>query len=254
MLPLAAALQLSALRSAPRRAAVSPQMGLLDGLKTPQTVGEAKDAFQKAYGRPVGTIEQVFVQEILSLSQMAIVASNYEYSRVWSAGFQGLCEIFLSGCKTDGDREAIRSSMCIGLGMDPSKVKRDAEEVIAQVSDGMTEEQLFELSDLKKIAAKGNFKYTYVLGTGLVKMMQAVNVEPGEASIDRWCEKLNLRPNAFKRDWTYYQSAVGKLDAAKEMMLQMQVSAKRQEAARLAKKAEAAAKEAEDAEAAETAA
>ena len=59
MLPLAAALQLSALRSAPRRAAVSPQMGLLDGLKTPQTVGEAKELFQKSYGRPVSTIEQV---------------------------------------------------------------------------------------------------------------------------------------------------------------------------------------------------
>ena len=37
------------------RRAVSVQMGL----KTPQTVGDAKEAFQEAYGRPVTNVLQV---------------------------------------------------------------------------------------------------------------------------------------------------------------------------------------------------
>jgi len=226
-------------------------VGLQMGLKTPQTVGDAKEAFQEAYGRPVTNVLQGFVQEMITSTQFALVAPSYEYSRVFSVGFDKLCGIFLQASPSEADREAIRSSMCIGLGMDPKMVKKDAEALLA-AAQGMTEEQLFEAADLKKIIAKeGSFKYTYTFGAGLICLMEAVGTEPGPEAIDSWCERLGMKSNAFKRDYQYYLDSVKKMDGVKEMMLQMQVAAKRAEATRLAEKAAKAAKEAEEAEAAE---
>lgn len=222
-------------------------------LSMPQTVGEAKEAFQASYGKPVGTTAQGFVGEMLSSTQFVMVRETYEYSRIWSVGFDKLCGVFLQGLPNDADREAVRSSMCIGLGMEPSMVTKDAEQLNAAAS-GMTEDAFFESDDFKKVAAKDGFKYCYTFGAGLICMMEAVGVEPGEEAIDKWCEKLGLPTKAFKRDYAYFKSSVEKMEGVKEMMLQMQVAAKRSEAKRLADKADKAAKEAAEAEAAEAAA
>ena len=80
--------------------------------------------------------------------------------------------------------------------------------------------------------------------------MEAVDVEPTDEAIDEWCGSMKIGSNTLKRDYAYYKDSIKKLEGAKEMMLQMQAAGKRNEAARLKKKADEAEKEAAEAAAA----
>jgi len=241
--------RLPAQRVAPaaRRAVAAPLMGFV-----PQNVGEAKVKFQESYGRPTNVAVQGFVQEMLTSTQCVLITPTYEYSRVFSVGFDSLCTVFLAASPSEEDKLALRSSMLKGLGFDPATVQKDAEQ-LTESATGLSEEALFETDDFKKIAAKENFKYSYTFGAGLISLMQTVGVEPGDEAIDRWCEKLGMKSNTLKRDYAYFKDSMQKMEDVKEMMVQMKISAKRQEAARLAEKAKKAEKEAEEAEAAEKA-
>merc|ERR1719247_1852420 len=91
-------------RAAPAaRRALFARMGFV-----PQNVGEAKVKFQESYGRPTSMAVQGFVQEMLTSTQCALISPSYEYSRVFSVGFEKLCGVFLAACPSDADREAIR--------------------------------------------------------------------------------------------------------------------------------------------------
>ena len=59
----------------------------------PRTVGEAKEAFQQAYGAPVGSMAQGFVNEMLTSVTLATVTPSYKYSRIFAVGFETLCEV-----------------------------------------------------------------------------------------------------------------------------------------------------------------
>jgi len=213
----------------------------------PANVDQVKKQFNAAYGRPVGGVAQGFVSEILQSTCFALQSPKYAYSRIYAVGYEELCKAFLEGCPSDEDREAIRSSMLIGLGMDPAKVQRDAEELLA-LAEGMAEAELLETADFKDVAAIDGFKYTYTFGAGLITLMPVVKTEPSNESIERWCSALKIGAR-LQTDYAYYKSSLEKVGQAKEMMLQMQVASKRAEAKRLAAKAEAAAKEAEEEEA-----
>ena len=210
-------------------------------------VDEAKKAFQAAYGRPVGPTAQGFVSELLQSTCFAIQTPSYEYSRIFAVGYEALCKEFLQGCPNDADREALKTSMAYGLGMEYSVLARDAESLTSSASS-MSEAELLASKDFKAVADKGNFKYTYTFGAGIIALMGTVGVEPGAESIDKWCGELSMGPNVLKRDYDYYKTSVEKMSQVKDMMLQMQVSAKKAEAKRLAEKAEKAAKEADAAE------
>ena len=75
-------------------------------------------------------------------------------------------------------------------------------------------------------------------------------VEPSEEVVARWAEALGVSGARLRKDWLFFESAVEKLGEVRQMMTEMQASAKRKEANKLKEAAEAAAKEADDAEAA----
>lgn len=109
----------------PTRGPRSPRFSLLSS----QTVGDAKVAFQQAYGRPVGGVQQGFVAELLTSSVVAMVSPSYLPSRVTSVGFEALCKEFLTGAVSDEEREKLRTSLIYGLGQDASSVSREATEM-----------------------------------------------------------------------------------------------------------------------------
>ena len=49
--------------------------------EVPRTVGEAKAAFQAAYGKPTPTLAQGFVGELLTSVTLATVHPTYAYNR-----------------------------------------------------------------------------------------------------------------------------------------------------------------------------
>jgi len=217
--------------------------------ETPKDVGEAKKRFQDAYGKILSMPSQAFVNNML-MQQVAMIPPNYEYSRVFSVGFESLCSAFLpSTCSSPESAEEARRALYVGLGMDPDKCKADSEALLA-LAAGKTEDELLATEDFAKIKS-ADFKYSYQFGAGLLAMMKAVGTEPSAEAISRWCGALELDSSAtLTRDWEYFESQIVKVEGIQEMLLQMTAASKRTEAERLKAKAEAAAKEAAEAEAA----
>ena len=89
----------------------------------PRTVGEAKAAFQEAYGKPVTTLAQSFVSEMLTAVTLATAVPSYKYSRVFAVGFEALCDSFLSSIPNEAQRNELRDCMCTALELDGKKVE-----------------------------------------------------------------------------------------------------------------------------------
>jgi len=231
-----------------RRAAVGPSAMASLPLGTPENVGVAKKRFQESYGKILSMPAQAFVNNML-MQQVALIAPNYQYSRVFAVGFESLCTVFLpSTCSTPENAEQARRALYAGLGMDPDQCKADSESLLS-LAAGKTEADLLESEDFAKIK-EADFKYSYQFGAGLVALMKAVGTEPSADAISRWCTALDLNANAtLTRDWEFYESQIVKLEGLKEMLLQMTAASKRNEADRLKAKAAEAAKEAAEAEA-----
>jgi len=220
-------------------------------MKTPADIGEAKVAFQNAYGRnniPSQPV-QSFINSMLT-QQFALVAPTYRYSRIYAVGFETLCTAFLEGTARDAkDGEEVRTSLYVGLGMDAAECKADADALLA-LAAGKTEEELLASDDFQQVKA-APFKYSLQFGSGLVALMKVVDVKPSAESIQRWCDALDL-PNAASctRDFEYFETQMRKLETFQEMLLQMKGASKRREAEQLKAKAAKAAEEASAAEAA----
>merc|ERR1719440_449029 len=112
----------------------------------------------------------------------------------------------------------------------------------------MTEAELLAADDLKAIADKPDFKYSYPLGAGLLALMALVGEEPSKEVIERWCTALGLPSSRLTKDWEFFEDASRKLVEVRQMMMEMKAAGKRKEAQKLKDAAEKAAKEADEAE------
>ena len=121
---------------------------------TPSNVGEAKVAFQAAYGRPVNGPMQGFVGEMLTSASLAMVVPSYKPSRVFYLGIDSLCTVFL---EESTEKDALYNALCAGLGLNAEKMKAEAG-TLAAFATGKTEDELFAGEDLS--ASKGHLRHT----------------------------------------------------------------------------------------------
>jgi len=182
----------------------------------PKTIGEAKAAFQKKYGRPVNKFVQGFVNEMLASVTLAVMKPRFQRSKVFSLGFEALCETFLESVNQEEKKE-LHDALCMAVGFDPKMVRKEAENLEA-FANGKTEDELLAAEELKAIAAAGNFKYSYPLGAGLLTLMPMVGVEPSDEAIERWCTQLNLPASRLQKDWTLYVDAQRRMAEGRLML------------------------------------
>lgn len=208
----------------------------------PRTVGDAKAAFQQVYGAPVPSMGNSFVNEMLTSVTLATVTPSYKYTRIFAVGFEALCDSFLVALPTEEMRVKIHDSMCEALELDAKQLKSDAA-ALKEAVTGISEEELLALPDFKEIA-EGDFKYSYPFGAGLLTLMPLVNAPPTPEVIDRWCSALGMSSIRLQKDWTFFEKAVQQMAEGRQMLMEMQASAKRKEAKALQEKADKAAADA----------
>ena len=74
-----------------------------------------------------------------------------------------------------------------------------------EVVKGCTAAELLQSDDLAAVSQRpGGFKFSYAFGVGLTILMRKVGDTPNTATINRWCEALNLKSaNSLERDYVY---------------------------------------------------
>ncbi|KAF3443823.1 hypothetical protein FNV43_RR13513 [Rhamnella rubrinervis] len=192
------------------------------------TVAETKLNFLKAYKRPIPSIYNSVLQELIVQQHLMRYKRTYSYDPVFALGFVTVYDQLMDGYPSDEDREAIFQAYINALNEDPEQYRADAKK-LEEWARGQTASSLIDFSSkegevegiLKDIAeragGKGNFSYSRFFAVGLFRLLELANAsEP--TILEKLCTALNINKRSVDRDLDVYRNLLSKLVQAKELL------------------------------------
>ncbi|KAL0399996.1 UNVERIFIED_CONTAM: protein THYLAKOID FORMATION1, chloroplastic [Sesamum radiatum] len=92
-------------------------------LSDPPTVSETKSNFLKAYKRPIPSIYNTVLQELIVQQHLMRYKRSYQYDPVFALGFVTVYDQLMEGYPSDEDREAIFKAYIEALNEDPAQYR-----------------------------------------------------------------------------------------------------------------------------------
>ncbi|KAI3457288.1 hypothetical protein Pfo_013951 [Paulownia fortunei] len=192
------------------------------------TVSETKLNFLKAYKRPIPSIYNTVLQELIVQQHLMRYKRLYQYDPVFALGFVTVYDQLMEGYTSDEDREAIFKAYIEALNEDPSQYRADAQKleewarsqsasslVDFASRDGEVEDILKDVS--ARAGSKGSFSYSRFFAVGLFRLLELANAtEP--TILDKLCAALNVNKKSVDRDLDVYRNLLSKLVQAKELL------------------------------------
>ncbi|XP_010924048.1 protein THYLAKOID FORMATION1, chloroplastic [Elaeis guineensis] len=194
----------------------------------PPTVSETKSNFLKSYRRPIPSIYNSVLQELLVQHHLMRYKRTYQYDPVFALGFVTVFEQLMEGYPSNDDRDAIFRAYIQALKEDPEQYRCDAQklEEWAQAQnanslvdfssrEGEVEDILKNISE--RAQGKGNFSYSRFFAIGLFRLLELANAtEP--TILEKLCGALNINKRSVDRDLDVYRNLLSKLVQAKELL------------------------------------
>ncbi|XP_010904849.1 protein THYLAKOID FORMATION1, chloroplastic [Elaeis guineensis] len=194
----------------------------------PPTVAETKLNFLKSYKRPIPSIYNSVLQELLVQHHLMRYKRTYQYDAVFALGFVTVFEQLMEGYPGNDDRDAIFSAYIQALKEDPEQYRCDAQKleewaraqnantlVDFSSREGEVEDILKNISE--RAQGKGNFSYSRFLAIGLFRLLELANAtEP--TILEKLCAALNINKRSVDRDLDVYRNLLSKLVQAKELL------------------------------------
>lgn len=87
------------------------------------TVAETKSNFLKAYKRPIPSIYNTVLQELIVQQHLMRYKRTYRYDPVFALGFVTVYDQLMDGYPSDEDREAIFQAYIKALNEDPEQYR-----------------------------------------------------------------------------------------------------------------------------------
>ncbi|XP_057460870.1 protein THYLAKOID FORMATION1, chloroplastic-like [Actinidia eriantha] len=191
-------------------------------------VSETKLNFLKAYKRPIPSIYNTVLQELIVQQHLMRYKRTYRYDAVFALGFVTVYDQLMDGYPSDEDREAIFQSYIKALNEDPEKYRDDAKK-LEEWARAQNASSLVSFSSregevegiLKDIAeragGKGSFSYSRFFAVGLFRLLELANAsEP--TILEQLCAALNINKRSVDRDLDVYRNLLSKLVQAKELL------------------------------------
>eukprot|EP00252_Welwitschia_mirabilis_P027929 TRINITY_DN9820_c0_g1_i1.p1 TRINITY_DN9820_c0_g1~~TRINITY_DN9820_c0_g1_i1.p1 ORF type:complete len:315 (-),score=66.55 TRINITY_DN9820_c0_g1_i1:529-1473(-) len=192
------------------------------------TVAETKSTFLKAYKKPIPSIYNNFIQELLVQQHLMRYKRTYQYDPVFALGFVTVFNQLMDGYPSDEDREAIFKAYINALKEDPIQYRSDAKmlEEWASVQDantivefhsrdGEVEGKLKDISERAK--TKKNFNYSRFFAIGLFRLLELANATDPTV-LEKLCAALNISKPSVDRDLDTYRNILSKLVQSKELL------------------------------------
>lgn len=192
------------------------------------TVSETKMNFLKAYKRPIPSIYNTVLQELLVQHHLMKYKRTYRYDAVFALGFVTVYDRLMEGYPGDEDREAIFQAYIKALNEVPDQYRADAQK-LEEWARGQNPSTLVDFSSregevesiLKDIAeragSKENFSYSRFFAIGLFRLLELANAtEP--TVLEKLCAALNVNKKSVDRDLDVYRNLLSKLVQAKELL------------------------------------
>ncbi|KAK9284696.1 hypothetical protein L1049_023872 [Liquidambar formosana] len=192
------------------------------------TVSETKLNFLKAYKRPIPSIYNNVLQELIVQQHLMRYKRTYRYDAVFALGFVTVYDQLMEGYPSDEDRDAIFQAYIKALNEDPEQYRKDAQS-LEEWARAQTPSSLVEFPSregevegiLKDIAeravGKGSFSYSRFFAIGLFRLLELANAtEP--TILEKLCAALNINKRSVDRDLDVYRNLLSKLVQAKELL------------------------------------
>ncbi|XP_061346725.1 protein THYLAKOID FORMATION1, chloroplastic-like [Gastrolobium bilobum] len=192
------------------------------------TVSETKLNFLKTYKRPIPSIYNTVLQELIVQQHLMRYKRSYRYDPVFALGFVTVYDQLMEGYPSDEDRDAIFQAYIQALKEDPAEYRKDAQKLEewarAQNSTSLVEFSSKEgevegiLKDIAERArGKGEFSYSRFFAVGLFRLLElAKATEP--TILEKLCAALNIDKRSVDRDLDVYRNLLSKLVQAKELL------------------------------------
>uniref|UniRef100_A0A803QK60 Protein THYLAKOID FORMATION1, chloroplastic n=1 Tax=Cannabis sativa TaxID=3483 RepID=A0A803QK60_CANSA len=191
------------------------------------TVADTKLNFLKSYKRPIPSVYNSVLQELLVQQHLIKYKKSYSYDPIFALGFVTVYDQLMDGYPSDEDREAIFQAYIKALNEDPEKYRADSQKLEewarAQNSSSLVEFSSKEgeveeiLKDISERAANGNFSYSRFFAVGLFRLLELSNAtEP--TILEKLCTALNINKRSVDRDLDVYRNLLSKLVQAKELL------------------------------------
>ncbi|XAR55452.1 hypothetical protein NMG60_11035523 [Bertholletia excelsa] len=192
------------------------------------TVSETKLNFLKAYKRPIPSIYNTVLQELIVQQHLMRYKRTYRYDAVFALGFVTVYDQLMEGYPSDEDREAIFQSYIKALNEDPDQYRNDAKK-LEEWARAQNASSLVNFSSregevegiLKEIAGiagdRESFSYSRFFAIGLFRLLELANAtEP--TILEQLCAALNINKRSVDRDLDVYRNLLSKLVQAKELL------------------------------------
>ncbi|GMP67076.1 hypothetical protein CsSME_00027190 [Camellia sinensis var. sinensis] len=192
------------------------------------TVSETKLNFLMAYKRPIPSIYNTVLQELIVQQHLMRYKRTHRYDAVFALGFVTVFDQLMEGYPSDEDREAIFQAYINALKEDPDQYRNDAKK-LEEWARAQNASSLINFSSsegeveglLKDIAARaggeGSFSYSRFFAIGLFRLLELANAsEP--TILEQLCAALNINKRSVDRDLDVYRNLLSKLVQAKELL------------------------------------
>ncbi|CAI5470946.1 unnamed protein product [Closterium sp. Yama58-4] len=218
----------------------------------PPVVADTKAAFLKAYPKPIPSIYNTVIQEILVQQHLTRYNRTYKYDPVLALGFVTVFDQLMDGYPSPAERDAIFKAYVEALNESPKTYRDDAAR-LEQWAAGLTADDLIDinnrdgdversLKDIAERAKAGTFHYSRFFAVGLFRLLEITkSSEP--ATLQKLCEALGINQMSVNRDLDVYRGLLSKLTQAKELLqdfLQREKARKEEREREKAQKAQAA--------------
>ncbi|GFQ07208.1 protein thylakoid formation 1 chloroplastic [Phtheirospermum japonicum] len=192
------------------------------------TVYQTKSNFLKAYKRPIPSIYNTVLQELIVLQHLMRYKKSYRYDPVFALGFVTVYDQLMDGYPSDEDRDAIFKAYIEALNEDPVQYRADAQKleewaraqspnslVDFTSRDGEIENILKDISE--RAGSEGKFSYSRFFAVGLFRLLELANASD-PTILDKLCAALNVNKKSVDRDLDVYRNLLSKLVQAKELL------------------------------------
>ncbi|KAI3694024.1 hypothetical protein L1987_76982 [Smallanthus sonchifolius] len=194
----------------------------------PPPVSETKLKFLNAYKRPIPSIYNTVLQELIVQQHLMRYKKTYRYDAVFALGFVTVYDQLMEGYPSDDDREAIFQAYVKALNEDPQQYRADAQRLEAWAraqnagslvefssKAGESEEILKDIAE--RAGGSGSFSYSRFFAVGLFRLLELANAtEP--TVLEKLCAALNINKKSVDRDLDVYRNLLSKLVQAKELL------------------------------------
>ncbi|GFZ97827.1 photosystem II biogenesis protein Psp29 [Okeania sp. KiyG1] len=211
-----------------------------------RTVSDTKKAFYNSHTRPINSIYNRVVEELLVEMHLISVNANYSYNPFYALGIVTAFDRFMEGYSPEQDKVSIFNALIQAQAEEPDKYRADAkglEDLAKQMSGkdmlswiclSTDRDDAQHLQDnLRAISDGYKFKYNRLFAIGLFTLLEIADPDlvkeqqQRTEAIKEISQALNLPEEKLLKDIDMYRSNLERITQARSAMEDTLMAAKK---------------------------